>query len=315
MKKAIGILIVSALLIMMCVPFTVSAAQTYNIPKAASVPAIDGVINDDEWANALVVEMKAGGDGLTVPIGAAADFAGATFKFMWADDGIYFAVISNGNNNPYSVPSAGEGAYNAGNGVQFNIYPTRETPGGGIGEAFFFSYHPQTDDGKPYVGEHFTYSEGTGANCPDAKIAVVMNGNDYTMEGLIPATGLKKSEVPVNVVSGARLFWNNVIMFTDNAEDQGLASDAGWFDGDAANEYILVETLAGIVPAQAEAPAEAEPEPAPAAPPAEAAPVPAAPVAAPQTGDGLIFIIPGLIVFVCLAGSALKIGRRQKEYL
>ena len=75
-----------------------------------------------------------------------------------------------------------------------------------------------------------------------------MNGNDYTMEGLIPTAALAKSDIPIKVASGAVLLWSNVIMFTDDGGAQGLASDAGWFSAEDCNAYTLVDTLAGIVP-------------------------------------------------------------------
>ena len=250
MKKILSIVLVSALLAMLCAPFAVSAApKSFNVPKAATVPTLDGVINADEWANALTVEMKKGDSNLFAGAGDLDYFGKAVFKFMWTGEGIWFAVTSTGNNEPTAVPAAGGGSYNSGNGVQFNMYANRSLSGTTLGELFFFSYHPKTDDGKPYVGEHFTYGTGgAGENVPEAKIAVVMNGHDYTMEGLIPAAGLAKADQAIKIAVGEKIYWNNVIMFSDDTGAQGLAVDNEWFNGEFCNEYVLVDTLAGIVP-------------------------------------------------------------------
>lgn len=321
MKKILSIAVAAVLICAMFAPMAVSAdPQSFNIPKAASAPTFDGVINADEWEGCLVIEMKKGGANLTCPVGEAADFNGAVFQFMWADEGIYFSCVSTGNNDPFSVPAAEAGSYNAGNGVQFNIYPTRESGGGVAGENFFFSYHPSTDDGKPYVGEHFVYSDGaTGLPVPEAKISVVMNGNDYTMEALIPSVGLAKSDPPIKVAQGAVLLWNNVIMFTDDGGAQGLAADAGWFDGNACNAYTLTDTLAGIgsKPAPAEEPAApAENPPAAAEEPAAGGgssapeqPVVTAP-AAPPTGDSCAVLIMLAFAFT---GALAVYAKRAKN--
>jgi hypothetical protein len=303
MKKIIKILICLVLATVICMPFTaiMAAPPTYNVPKAATLPALDSVINDDEWADALVIEMAAGDDSLFVAAGELDMFGGATFRFMWADEGIYFAVTSTGNGEPGAVPETGSGSYNAGNGVQFNIYPNRDISGATVEEMFFFSYHPNTSGGVAQVGEHFIYGTGgEGADVPDAEIAVVMNGNDYTMEGLIPASSLLKSNTPIRVVSGASIFWNNVIMLHDGIT-QGLIIDNEWFDGALAGEYILTDTLAGINP-QAEVEAVEEPEAPPAA--AEVSEVsdaePPVSVAAPPTGD-----ISVILIFTALITAAL----------
>ncbi|MCL1792403.1 MAG: hypothetical protein FWG34_00885 [Oscillospiraceae bacterium] len=249
MKKFLSIILVVVLAFSMCVPFAVSAAdpRSYKVPKAATAPTLDGNINADEWKGALVVELKKGDADLFVASGDGDFFGGAVFQFMWADEGIYFSVVSNGNNDPTSVPATGAGSYNAGNGVQFNMYPNRDITGATTEEMFFFSYHPKTEGGAPQVGEHFVYGDGgSGQDVPEAKIAAVMNGNDYTMEGLIPAAALAKSQVPIKVASGEKLFWNNVIMFADDGGTQGLIVDNEWFDGAYCNEYTLVDTLAGI---------------------------------------------------------------------
>ena len=247
MKRLLSTILVAILIVAMHIPLSlivVAETQAYQVPKAKAAPSLDGKIDAGEWAGALVVEMKKGDTNLYVAQGDLASFGGAVFQFMWSADGIYFSVTSLGNGTPANVPETDGGSYNAGNGIQFNIYPKRDISGALVEEMFFFSYHPKTSDGVPAVGEHFIYGTGSaGEDVPEAKIAVVMTGNDYAMEGLIPAAALSKSKTPISLVSGVKMFWNNVVMI-DNGT-QGLIVDNEWFDGAYCNEYTLVDTLAG----------------------------------------------------------------------
>lgn len=277
----------------------VSAAKSYEVPKAFAAPTIDGVINSDEWANALVVEMKAGDTTLAFPAGEAAQFLGCTIRFMWADEGIYFAADVKDETPATVSPVGNSGSYNSGDGVQFNMFPTRETPSENK-KIFFFSYHPKTDDGKAYVGEHFVYGTGdAGANVPEAKIASVVNATNYIVEGLIPAEALKKSETPMTVASGAKLLWNNVIMDEGGGKAQGLMCDGEWFAAAGANEYTLIDTLAGPVP-QAEATTAAG-----------AAETPTPAPANPTTGDSGIAVLMAMMALAA-AGAYVFSAKRAK---
>jgi len=302
MRKITAIILVTALVFAICAPFSVSAApRALNIPKAATAPTFDGVINADEWEGALVVSFNPSDEGVEAISGDLAGLGNNTFHFMWGDEGIYFAVISNGNNDPVTAPTSGGGSYNAGNGVQFNVFTSRDVGGGDLDEAFFFSYHPKTSDGLAEVGEHFVYGSGSGEDVPEAKIAVVFNGNDYTMEGLIATASLAKSTPPIAVALGATLIWNNVIMFTDGDGAQGLAYDGSWFAGTDATAYTLVADLAGIgsVVVEEEAPPAVEEE-VPAVGGGDEAPEPP-PVQRPpsvNTGDA------GMIALIALMASA-----------
>jgi len=248
MKKVFSIIIVSMLLVMLFIPVSAAPAVN-NIPKAYEAPTLDGVIDPEEWAGALVMEMKAGDPNISVPAGDPANFEGATFYFMWDEAGIWFACSVTDSSESSTIPASGTGSYNQGDGVQFNFYPNRETSGTALGDLFFFTYHPKTADGIAEVGEHFVYGDGvSGQPVPEAKIASKFTGTNYVVEGLIPTSALAKSTIPIVVASGARLIWNNVIMFCDEAGAQGLAADSGWFTADTFNEYVFVDTVAGKVP-------------------------------------------------------------------
>ena len=71
-----------------------SAAKSniYYCPKAEKLPTIDGKISEDEWKNALTVELdslnaKASNGWASNPSGT--DDAKATVRILWSDDSKY----------------------------------------------------------------------------------------------------------------------------------------------------------------------------------------------------------------------------------
>jgi len=295
-KKFLGAIIIMTLLVILCIP--VSAVQTvsYNMPKAYEAPKIDGIIDPEEWANALVIEFKPRDPNIWLCIGDINDFEGATFYLMWADEGIYFAASVTDTSAPANVPVYGNGSYNGGDAIQFNIFAARDISGAGLGDTLFFSCHPKTDTGQAAVGEHFVYGDGgSGKDVPGAIVDSVMNGNSYTIEGLLPRTAFGDlNNFPIIIQSGTKFYMNCIVMYQDDAT-QGLVGDNEYFDGAVANEYVLVDTIAGKVPP----PVVEEVEEAVTLP-AEIAPTPRVPQTSNMLAGAIILVLgsAGVITYV-----------------
>ncbi|MHC1694912.1 MAG: hypothetical protein AB9835_06520 [Eubacteriales bacterium] len=293
MKKALSLVLFAVLLVSVFAMSVSAAPVAYSMPKATTVPTIDGAITGDEYKDALVVELKKGDASLFVPAGSIDTFGGAKFQFMWGDAGIYFVAEVADTTAPASAPASGTGSYNSGDGIQFNIYTATTIAGSAVGDCLFFSYHPKTADGKAEVGEHFVYGDGaSGGNVPEAKVASVMNGNSYVIEGLIPKEAFAKLTAPITLGSGSVIYMNSVVMEMDDAGTQSLIIDNTWFDGSLASNYTLVDTAAGPSP---EAPTDA----APTTPDA------------PQTSDAGVFAILGLFVASAVAFAVVKKSKNR----
>lgn len=304
MKKTLSMLLCLTLACMFAITAVADDPRSFNVPKAVAAPTVDGVINADEWANALVVDMPKGATFLHEgDVAYTGDtYEGATFKFMWTEEGIWFAASVTDKTESNALVAANAGSYNNGDGLQFNIYTARDIVGALNGEMLFFSYTPKADDGKPYVGEHFCYGDGaTGQNVAAAKIASKMgaDGTSYDIEGLIPAESFGKVAKAISIASGAKFYMNNIVMENDGTGTH-IISDNKWFDGATANEYVLTDAVAGPVP-QTEAPTTAE---------APAADVPAAPVANPTSGDATILLVIAMILAPVAVVAVKKATKR-----
>lgn len=290
MKKALSLILFAVMLMGIFAVSATAAPVNYSIPKATVAPTVDGAISADEYKGALVVELKKGDANLFVPAGSTDVFGGAKFQFMWGDAGIYFVAEVNDTTAPASAPASGTGSYNSGDGIQFNIYSATTIAGSNVGDCLFFSFHPKTAEGTAAVGEHFVYGTGSaGGEVPEAKVASVMNGNAYTIEGLIPKEAFPKLTNALTLGSGAVIYMNNVVMEMDDAGTQSLIIDNEWFDGSKANVYTLVDTAAGPSP---EAPAEETPS-------------------APQTSDAGIMAILGLLAASAIAFAVVKKSKNR----
>lgn len=289
MKKALSLIVIAVMLTTLFALSVSAAPVNYSIPKATTAPTIDGKISADEYKDALVVELKKGDTNLFVPAGSIDTFGGAKFQFMWGDAGIYFVAEVADTTAPASAPAAGTGSYNSGDGIQFNIYTATTIAGSNVGDCLFFSYHPKTAEGTPAVGEHFVYGTGgAGGEVPEAKVASVMNGNAYTIEGLIPKEAFAKLTAPITLGSGSIIYMNDVVMEMDDAGTQSLIIDNEWFDGAKANVYTLVDTAAGP---SAAAPTEASPD---------------TTTTAPQTSDAGMMAVIGLFAASAIAFAVVK---------
>ncbi|MGN1408896.1 MAG: sugar-binding protein [Eubacteriales bacterium] len=316
MKKIFTALILAAALTVSSAVVTGAAAtenEERSIPKAAVAPTIDGVITEDEWANALAIKVNA--DTTNAVAGSLDTCPDATYYWMWDDAGIYFFGDVKDETENGAVHTYGEGSYNSGDGIQFCIYPDTTMTGSTAFTLYFWSL-VVCADGEVGVGEHFTFGTGSqGFDVPEVKAACTKTGNSYTIEAFLPAEVWTDSIPPLEIAEGTTFSMANVLMEHDGIT-QSLMSDTAWFDGANSNKYTLTNDVAGHVDApetepETEPAPVAEPETEPEAPaetePAETEPVEEPKAAetvttAPQTFD--IGVISAVAAIISLAGFA-----------
>lgn len=301
MKKFTALFICAVMLVAMCsigVNAAASTGEAFNIPKAATAPTINGVIDGDEWDGALTRVLTA--DNVDDPTGANNGFEGATFYWMWDDAGMYVYIDAKDTTASAGQPAGGTGSYNSGDGAQVCIYTSGDIDGSAHATLFFFSLCPYADDGNCYIGEHFVYgTDSAGANVDDAKIAAVDTDAGYTIEAFISKEAFAKSEPAIVIAEGCVLPLANIIMNSDGSS-QSLFTDTAWFSGINSNKYTLVSDPAGHIDVPVEEIAADET-------PAAADTTDTAPVAAAaQTSDMIVVSAVAAVLALGCAFIAVK---------
>lgn len=216
---------------------TTTPAQTeYEIPKASKAPVIDGKFDADEWKGALEVKLD---NTNTVDI-MTSGFAcqGGTFRYLWDESGLYVSMEINDSTPVVDKFVAGNGSYNGKDGAQIAIYIDPECTEAAANKMYFFSFCPEADDGKAYIGEHFVYGDTqNGKDVPDAAIASTKTETGYIIECRIDAAAFAKGNIELK--KGTTLILANIILDNNN-EKQGLFVDTAWFNAPNTNNYTLV---------------------------------------------------------------------------
>lgn len=291
MKKLFSLLLVILFVVFMAIPVSAGATNDaqYNIPKAAAAPTIDGKITDDEWNNALALQLNK--DTTDAVAGTLDTCPESTFYWMWNDAGLYFFADVKDTTDSGIAHPLNAGSYNSGDGVQFCIYPDVTASGSNVGDLYFWSL-VIAEGGVAEIGEHFVFGTGAaGGDVEDAVIVGTKNGTSYTVEAFMPTVCWGGSNKPLEIAEGTTFAMTNVIMEHDGTT-QSLIIDSGWFDANITNKYTLSGDVAGHVDApETEAAAVAEDVV------AEDVVAEAAPAA--QTGD--IAAVSSVILFACAA--------------
>ncbi len=279
MKKLFSMIL--AVLCVSAMAVTAGAAgldnQAFSIPKANVAPTIDGVMTGDEWDNALVRTLTT--DTVNTPHNTGIPCPTTDFYWMWDDAGLYVFVNCQDTTANGAVRTQGAGAYNAGDGIQFNIYPVA-----GESTNYFWSM-VIADDGNAACGEHFVFGGGSGADVPAVEIKMVANGTAYTMEAFYPAEVWE--ETGMSIEEGLAFPMANIVMEHDGAT-QELFTDTTWGDSTKFNVYTLTADVAGHVEVETVAEDVAAD----------------APAAAPQTFD--MGVIAAVAAIVSAAGYAIS---------
>ncbi len=212
--------------------------KDYTIPKAKKAPAIDGKAGEGEWDGALSISLD--NKNTWNPAGSLVQCQGGTFKYLWDEQGLYLLAEINDADKFAKQPEGNSGSYNGGDGVQIAIFADSTVTDGAQGKMFFFSFCPKASDGKAYVGEHFTYSDGqTGKNVPESVIASSETDSGYIVECRVDAAALARSDPKVVLEEGASFPMINVILDVNEIGTQGLFTDSAWFNAPATNVYTL----------------------------------------------------------------------------
>ena len=208
----------------------------YEIPKAAKAPVIDGKFDADEWKGALEVKLD---NTNTVDIMTSGLVCqGGTFRYLWDEKGLYVSVEVNDSVICTRKNVAGSGDYNNLDGAQIAVYIDPNCAGAVANQLFFFSFCPEADDGKAYIGEHFVYGDTEhGKDVPDAAIASTKTETGYIIECRIDAAAFAKGNIEMK--KGTTLILANIILDNDNNK-QGLFVDTAWFNAPNTNKYTLI---------------------------------------------------------------------------
>ncbi len=280
-----------ALMVTMAMTVTASAAATKNerfdIPYAVNAPTIDGVIEDGEWENAL--ERVLTPNNVDEPTNTGFKTEGGTFLWMWDDTGVYLAATIKDTTPMSSYHRAGQGSYNAKDGVQVCIYPNGELSGSTVKTLLFYSFCPYADNGSAVMGEHFCYGTGSaGADIPanEGKIAAKYSKTSYVIEVFLSKESLTKTTPAMKFAAGTTFALANIILDDQDGSKTAIFTDTAWFSGVESNKYTLnADLTAGYVEEIVE---ETEA-------PAAAAAASSAPKAAKTADMGIVLALTALL--------------------
>ena len=219
-----------------------------DVPKATKAPTIDGVMDPEEWAGALTIDMSM--SKLLVNAGTDVKMGDSKSYFMWDDTNLYFLADVKDLTAPDTAPAMGA-ALNVGDGFQLGIFSTEKGAAGQGGTHLFVTAHPKTLEGTPDMYEHFNII-GQLTGTLGAKIASKMVDNSYVVECSVPWTIFAQIytngfAAEIKGVTGQQMLVSNVIMEMNGAE-QGLLTNTGWFTPDEIDTYTLSDVAAGPAP-------------------------------------------------------------------
>jgi len=170
---------------------TVSAAESFDIPKAAAAPTIDGVMNADEWKGALKYTMSSKEREFNYNQPEEGTFTESAIYWMWDDKNLYFFATIDDPTASGSVASDASSAYSV-DGLHFQMY------GGESGNnqyklpySTWLIFVPRTnaDRAGAYVENGFGYPENVDLTDDQygCKVAGKMTSDSaYVIEAAIP---------------------------------------------------------------------------------------------------------------------------------
>lgn len=212
------------------------AKVEYSIPKAATAPVIDGV-GGEEWKDALKIDLTL--DNTVDEVSSNLECQGGSFYYLWDENALYMLAEINDATPSERKSTAGNGSYNELDGVQICLYVDKQVKSPTANKLFFFSFCPEADDGKPYAGEHFIYSNGSkGKDVPEIELKSTKTDVGYVVEVKIPASVFAKANPEIKLEAGTSFPMCNVILDTDNYKS-AIFADTAWFNAPNSNNYTL----------------------------------------------------------------------------
>ncbi len=251
MKKKLFTLILSAMCVAGLVVSANAGEPTYKenrqIPRAATAPVIDGVITDDEWDNALTININSDNTEEIFGDGYGTSCPESVFRFMWSPDGLYFFGEVADTTDPAVKHAENHGHYNSGDGLQLCIYPNVNDTDAIHGKLYFWTM-VVAGSGKAEVGEHYVYGSGAeiGVDVDAVEAAAVKDGTAYTYEAFFPAFLFTATDTPLMFKDGITFAMTNCVLEAEGFT-QYLYSDSAWFDATWMNKYTFVNTKAGHI--------------------------------------------------------------------
>lgn len=202
------------------------ARVEYYVPKAVSIPTIDGILSAGEWADALAVEMaypdivtapKEGTDILgTAP--SASDIS-STWYLKWDEDALYIACDVNDDVQLFTRPYPGP--YNDQDIMQLCLNLNDDPNAGFLEEAAIFDLAPDTNDsaGADIFRHDLAYDYD-----PNDIAATINSGQGYILEVVIPWTSVSSNFF---AYPGQRHGFGMMMLDYDNGSDISLITDFG----------------------------------------------------------------------------------------
>lgn len=280
MKKILSVVLAIAMIASIMALGSSAIESAYDVPKAAAAPKIDGVIDANEWANALAVPVDSDNLNWVLSNADSSLSAGSVIYMMWDETALYVAANILDTTLSSDQPGSGE-ALNKGDTVQLCFFADEGASNGSGSSNLFWDFTPWTDDGHdPATAESYEHFAAADTTAVDLKSTV--NGSAYTLEFALKwsdfGTYVPDYEAQYKGAAGTQMIIELCVIDTDTdgAQSLGYVADA-WCDPASTPVYTLTNAAAGAAPAAAEPAAEEVPE--------AAAPVVIAPAA--QTADML----------------------------
>jgi len=230
MKKFSLFLLV--LMIMSSFVVSIEAAEfqpmTYNIPKTATPPTIDGVMNADEWKGALCYSMSSETVDFDYSTPTPGTFTEAAFYFMWDDNNFYWAAVVDDPTVATSIPSFGAlRDYYKTDGVHIQLYATdneKTSSSYNLPDSIWIGAVPQTKSNKPSMYVEWGLGE-------DTEIANKMYG------GAVGATMTSDSAYVIEIQVPWKIF--------KRCEDNGWSSDISGIAGQSMKIEPIIWEVEG----------------------------------------------------------------------
>ncbi|MFD0716085.1 OmpL47-type beta-barrel domain-containing protein [Paenibacillus sp. GCM10027626] len=205
------------------------ASSMITVNRTYTEPTIDGVIHDNEWNTADVIEMnydKQVTNGVGTFIGGTSTDLNGKLQLLWDTNGLYVAgtVKDDDYYNPYHI---GDPLHN--NDVIQLLFDPMNERSAGIEDAYIIDLVPTT--GSDHTGpaawfEHWQWNNAdplAGVN-----VAGALTSEGYTLEAFIPWSVLRKNGESFQPDNGSVMGLGLMIVdFKENGQLRGILTNFG----------------------------------------------------------------------------------------